>query len=98
MICQPDADLLLVVPVGPAPLQALKQARHHDHGTDHTDASQSEPHGDRAHQTRQEETDGQPDERGHTHDDAQFRRRTALEDRRLHIEPVGQNVVAIGID
>ena len=58
MICQPDTDLLLVVPVRAAALQALEQTRHHDHRTNHTDTGQSESHGDRAHQTRQEEANG----------------------------------------
>ncbi len=73
MVCQPDAGLLLVVPVRTAPLKALKQSCHHDYRTDHTNTSQTETHGDRAHQTRQEEANGQPDERGHTNDDAEFR-------------------------
>ena len=73
MVCQPDAGLLLVIPVRAAPLQALKQSRHRDYSNNHTNASQAETHGDRAHQTRQEEANGQPDERGHTNDDAELR-------------------------
>jgi len=70
MVFQPDAYLLLVVSVRTAPFQALKQRCHHDYGTDDTDTRQPETHGDRTHQTRQEEANGQPDERGHTNDDA----------------------------
>ena len=73
MVCQPDAGVLLVIPVRTAPLKALKQSRHRNYRTDHTNTSQTETHGDRAHQTRQEETNGQPDERGHTNDDAELR-------------------------
>jgi hypothetical protein len=73
MVCQPDAGVLLVIPVRTAPLKALKQSRHRNYRTDHTNTSQTETHGDRAHQTRQEETNWQPDERGHTNDDAELR-------------------------
>ena len=58
MVRQPDGDLLLVIAIRTATFQALEKARHHDYGTNHTDTRQSEPHGDRAHQTRQEETNG----------------------------------------
>ena len=89
------AELLLVVAIRPAALEPLEQTRHDDHRRHHTDPGQTETHGDGTQETCQQETDGQPDQRGHHHDDTQLRGRTALEDGRLRIEPVGQDVVTI---
>ena len=58
MVRQPDSDLLLVVPIRSASLQALKQACHHNDRSNDTDTGYAESHGDRTHQTCQEEANG----------------------------------------
>ena len=55
MVREPDTGLVLVVAVGAAALQALEQTRHPDHGTHDPDTGEPKPHGDRAHQAREEE-------------------------------------------
>ena len=58
MVRQPDGNLLLVIAIRSATFQPLKQPRHNDDCSHDTDTGHAEPHGDRAHQTRQEEANG----------------------------------------